>query len=192
MSTILTIFGLLLTSGIAIWQHLEAKKAKKELNSLLESLPSQVFNNVSRLLESNRENNTELYGMMDSEDPLESSYIDLDKDGIKELVVQYPIGAHGTALQVFGFRDYEFRLVGETSTDTPAGFTIEDIDNDGKFEIITHEVSTDADLPYVMGFRDEVWYRFENDNFVEVKRINLYEKKDIKKARRNTVKWLEG
>lgn len=192
MSIILTILGLLLTSGIAIWQHLEAKKAKNELNSLLEGLPSQVFNNVSRLLESNRENNTELYGMMNSEDPLESSYIDIDKDGRKELVVQYPIGAHGTALQIFGFRDYEFRLIGETSTDTPAGFTIEDIDNDGKVEIITHEVSIDADLPYVMGFRDEVWYRFENDNFVEVKRINLYEKKDIKKARRNTDKWLEG
>lgn len=170
---------------------MEAKKAKRELNNLLESLPSQVFNNVSRLIESNRDVNPELYEMMDSDDPLESRYIDLDKDGKKELVIQYPIGAHGTALQVFGFRDYEFRLINETSTDTPAGFKFEDVNNDGKFEIITHEVSLKADLPYVMGFRDEVWYRFENDEFVELKRINLYEIKDLKNARRNPEKWLD-
>jgi len=180
ISILLSVLGMLLTSGIAIWQHLEARKAKRELNGFLESLPSQVFNNVSRLLESNRESNPELYGMMDSEDPLESRYIDLDEDGKKELVVQYPIGAHNTALQVFGFRDYEFKLIGETSIDTPAGFRIEDINNDGKVEIITHEVSLDADLPYVMGFKDEVWYRFENDDFTEIKRINLYEKKELK------------
>jgi hypothetical protein len=170
ISILLSVLGMLLTSGIAIWQHLEARKAKRELNGFLESLPSQVFNNVSRLLESNRESNPELYGMM---------------------VVQYPIGAHNTALQVFGFRDYEFKLIGETSTDTPAGFRIEDINNDGKVEIIAHEVSLDADLPYVMGFRDEVWYRFENDDFTEIKRINLYEKKELKNARHKPEKWLE-
>lgn len=186
----LTVFGLFLTSGIAIWQHFEAKKAKIKLNNLLENLPSQVFNNVSRFIESSRENTSELYGLMEDKDPLESKYLDLDDDGRKELVVQYPIGLHNTALQVFGFRDYEFKLLGEMSTDTPAGFTIEDTNNDGRVEIITHEVSIDADLPYAMGFRDEVWYRFENNNFIEVKRINLYEKKDLKTARRNPAKWL--
>lgn len=188
---ILGVLSVLLTSGIAIWQHSEAKKAKAELNGLLQSLPSQVFDNVSRLLKANQPQFSELYEMMNLENPLQSRYADLDGDGKDELLVQYPIGAHGTALQVFGFRDWEFRLITEISIDTPAGFVAEDIDGDDRLEVITHEVSLDADFPYVMGFRDEVWYRLENDDFVEVKRVNLYDKKDLKKARRDSGKWLE-
>ena len=187
---VLGLMGLVLTTSIAIWQHSEAKKAKAELNGLLQSLPSQVFDNVSRLLQANQPEFSELYGMLNSEKALQSRYADLDVDGKDELLVQYPIGAHGAALQVFGFRDWEFKLIAELSIDTPAGFVAEDVDGDGRLEIVTNEVSQDADFPYVLGFRDEVWYRLENDRFVEVKRTNLYDKKDLEKARRNAEKWL--
>jgi hypothetical protein len=101
------------------------------------------------------------------------------------LLVQYPYGAHAAVLQVFGFREGDFKLIDEITVDTMAGFIAEDKDSDGRLEVVTFEVSLEADLPYVMGFRDEVWYRLENDRFIEVQRINLYDPKDLKKARRS-------
>ena len=123
--------------------------------------------------------------MQESENRLHTSYADLDGDDEDELLVQYPYGAHAAVLQVFGFREGDFKLIDEITVDTMAGFIAEDKDSDGRLEVVTFEVSLEADLPYVMGFRDEVWYRLENDRFIEVQRINLYDPKDLKKARRS-------
>src|SRR5207248_670861 len=101
-----------------------------------------------------------------------------------------PFGMHAAVLQVFGFRDYQFKLIDEITTDTMAGFLSKDADGDGRLEIVTHEVSLDADFPYAMGFRDEVWYRLENGHFVEVKRRHCYSDEALTEARRDEAAWL--
>ena len=70
-------------------------------------------------------------------------------------------------------------MIAKVSVDTMAGFLVEDVDNDGRLEVKTLEVSPSADLPYVCGFRDAVWFRLENRRFVEVRRERLYEEKDL-------------
>jgi hypothetical protein len=182
---VLSVRGIAVSASIAYWQHKRAVKAERELYLVLHSLPSQLLNNVTRFLQVPQTDIHELYDLQESENRLHTSYADLDGDDEDELLVQYPYGAHAAVLQVFGFREGDFKLIDEITVDTMAGFIAEDKDSDGRLEVVTFEVSLEADLPYVMGFRDEVWYRLENDRFIEVQRINLYDPKDLKKARRS-------
>lgn len=177
LGLILGILGIAISVGIALWQNSRAKKAEAELNSILRSLPSQVLDNVTRLLQTNQSETSELYGMINSEKMLHSKYVDLDGDEKEELIVQYPYGAHGSAMQVFGLRNREFKFIAELLTNTPSGFVAEDVDKDGRIEIVTHETS--EDFPFVLGLRDEVWYRLESNKFVEIKRTKLYEPHDV-------------
>lgn len=186
----LGVIGIAVTVAIAIWQHKRAEKAEKKLRTILDNLPSQLLTNVARFLQKPQTDIQEFYDLQESEKRLHTLHTDLNGDGEDELLVQYPYGAHAAVLQVFGFREDGFKLMDEITVDTMAGFIAEDKDTDGRIEIITIEVSRDADFPYVMGFRDEVWYRLENDHFVEVQRINLYDPEDLKKARSDSDEWL--
>jgi hypothetical protein len=177
LGLVLGILGIAISIGIAFWQNSRAKKAEAELNGILRSLPSQVLDNMARLLQNNQSETAELYGMMNSEKMLHSKYVDLDGDGQEELIVQYPYGAHGSAMQVFGLQNREFKFIAELLTNTPSGFIAEDVNNDDRIEIVTHETS--EDYPFVLGLRDEVWYRLENTEFVEIKRTKLYEPQDV-------------
>jgi hypothetical protein len=176
--------------SFAIWQYQRANQAEKNLQLALKSLPTELLNNVSRFLERPTSDIRELYDLQESERTLHTSYADLDGNGEDELLVQYPYGAHSAVLQVFGFRNRDFKLIDEISIDTMAGFLPKDVDGDGRLEIVTHEVSRDADFPYVMGFRDEVWYRLENGHFVEVKRSHCYTDEALNEARRDHASWL--
>jgi hypothetical protein len=176
--------------GVSYWQYKRAEKAENNLHIVLHRLPSQLLSNVARFLQTPQSDIRGLYDLQESDRRLHTSFADLDGDGEDELLVQHPYGAHAAVLQVFGFRDGDFKLIDEITADTMAGFVAEDKDGDGKLEVVTHEVSRDADFPYVMGFRDEVWYRLENERFVEAKRINLYDSKDLKNARRDHERWL--
>ena len=180
---VLGVAGITVTVAIAIWQHKRAEKAERNLQIVLHSLPSELLTNVSRFLQEPQTDIHELYDLQESDKRLHTSHADLDGDGEDELLIQYPYGPHAAVLQVFGFREGDFKLIDEITVDTMAGFIAEDKDTDGRLEVVTLEVSRDADFPYVMGFRDEVWYRLESDRFVEVKRINLYAPEDLKRAR---------
>jgi hypothetical protein len=183
--------GIAVTVMIAYWQHKRAEKAEKNLQLVLQNLPSQLLNNVSRFLREGESEAHELYDLLASGKSFHSEYRDLNGDGRDELLIYYPYGAHGTALQVFSFQDWKFDLIAELEINTPAGFTFKDIDGDGRVEVVTHEVSDAADFPYVMGFRDEVWYHLEDDRFVEIKRTNLYDPEDLNKARDNPEEWFK-
>lgn len=72
-------------------------------------------------------------------------------------------------LHVFGQRNEwpdSFGKLTEFSSGTPAGFTVGDLDGDGQIEIAT--VQPHNDHPYASGIRDEVLYRWNGDEFVEI------------------------
>lgn len=94
---------------------------------------------------------------------------DVDNDGRDELLVASPWGPHSSMLHVFGQRDEwpeSFAKLTEISSGTPAGFTVGDLDEDGKIEIAT--VQPHGDEPYAAGIRDEVLYRWNGQRFAEI------------------------
>ena len=108
-----------------------------------------------------------------------TSNADVDHDGRDELLVQYPIGAHGTALQVFGWRGDEFNQIGQLSVGTPAGFKVEDYDGDGRLEIVTHETDWSLGLPYALAPHESIWYRWDGQDFKEISRAKDYASDEV-------------
>ena len=179
MELILALFGIVVSLGVAYWQYRDAQKAKAELSAYMRRLPDQLLNNISGFLKGQQGEALEFYDLQESDKVFHTRIVDIDGDGEDELLVQYPFGLHNAALRVFGIKDHEFQLIDEISADTVAGFLIEDLDRDGRLEVKTLEVSPAANQPYACGFRDEVWFRFQNGKFEEVGRKHLYTQKDL-------------
>jgi hypothetical protein len=163
----LSLIGILVTVVIALWQYRKARRAEARLERFLEDLPSQLVANVVRFLEQKEQTATEI---TTADHQVTSRYVDINGDGREELLVVFPIGPHGSVLQVYGMDGSEFKLIAETSTEVPSGFDLEDVDRDGTPELRVAEVNYSSGMPYVMGLRDVVWYRLESGKFVEVKR----------------------
>ncbi len=94
-------------------------------------------------------------------------HCDLDGDGREELLVQYPSGAHGTALKVFGWRNGEFVELVTTGVGTPVPFEFGDVDDDGHLEVIGTETDWAAGKPYVSAPRVRIVYRWQSGTLVE-------------------------
>ena len=169
---VLSIIGIVIGILIAIWQNRKAAKSDKMLAKIANELPVELINNISRIINKEPENEIDILNKehVSSDHRLNSQYADINNDGNDELIVQLPAGVHGSALQVYGWKDWEFTLLAEISTDTPVGFFLEDFDKDGIIEVGAPCTSSAADLPYVCGLRDFVWYRLQSNQFVEVKR----------------------
>ncbi len=99
-----------------------------------------------------------------------TQFADINDDGEEEMLVQYPVGAHGSALKVFGWRGCEFEELASLSVGTPAGFDIGDFDRDGKIEIRMQEIDWTAGLPYVDAPRVALLMRWDGTRFTEVSR----------------------
>jgi hypothetical protein len=166
------ILGILLSVLIALWQFRKAKLSENKLNDYLNQLPLQLVDNITRFLRDNSDMqpNGVTNEISNSNNTVKSSFTDIDNDGNEELLIQFSFAAHGSALQVYGMKNFEFQLISEISTDTPFGFDFEDIDKDGKLELRVIETNKSSGLPYVCGLRDVVWYRLEGKEFVEIKR----------------------
>ena len=171
-------FGLV-SLAFAYWQYRDAQNAKAELSAFMRKLPDQVLNNVSAYLKGKQGEALEFYDIEESGKTFHTRVVDIDGDGEDELLVQYPFGLHNATLRVFGIKNHKFKLLDQLSVDTMAGFLVEDVDHDGRLEVKTLEVSPNANLPYACGFRDEVWFRFNDGKFVEVGRKPLYTQKDL-------------
>lgn len=94
---------------------------------------------------------------------------DINNDGRDELLVASPWGPHSSMLHIFGQRNDwpdSFGKLAEFSSGTPAGFTIGDLDGDGRIELAT--VQPDNDHSYASGIRDEVLYRWDGEEFAEI------------------------
>jgi hypothetical protein len=150
--------------AIAWWKQREAHRTKQALNAALEAFPAGVAAALDTVLESSQEDVPTSAAL-----PV-VNYQDVNADGKRELLVQYPAGAHGSGLRIFGWKDGEFRQLARLGVGTPVGFEYGDFDGDGNIEIRTEEIDWSANLPYVSSPRVVLLIRWNGTDFVEVSR----------------------
>lgn len=170
----LGVIGILVSLGIAWWEHRKGDRSERRLQRLIESIPHQLATSLPRLMAAAEHQGPAPYTLVDSESPFLIREADLDSDGQNELLVQYIAGAHGSALQLYGMKEFEFKLLGELSSDTPAGFEIADLDSDGGLALRTYESDYSTGLAYAFAPRLEVWYRWNGSHFEELLRRKAY------------------
>ena len=180
----LSAIGILLSLGIAAWQHRKGRRSEDRLERLIGSIPHQLASNLPRLNPSAEPTEPPAHAPVDSASPFLVREADLDGDGRNELLIQYIAGAHGSALQLYGMQDFEFKLLGELGTDTPAGFEIADLDSDGRLELRTYETDYSTGLGYAFAPRLEVRYRWTGSSFDEVFRQQAYTEAEVEERRR--------
>ena len=181
MEIVLLIIGALI-GGFISWAitHKYSEKSSKEidgLQNLLQKMPEAITENITRYLQADEISNTE--EIISNNNMSHASYVDINNDGIDELIIQFPAGPHGYALQAFSINNNDVKLIAEHGTDTPIEFEFEDINNDGKLELRSIETNQSSGHSYAMGIRDVVWYKFDNGEFVEIMRDEPSEQ-DIK------------
>ena len=180
------VLGAALSIAIAIWQNRRAAAANGRTETLIANLPKQISVELRRIGTIPGSHPTEA-GQETPSSPLRTSYADVDNDGRPELLVQYNVGAHGSALEVFGMRNMEFHWIGGLRVGTAAGFTVKDFDHDGLVEIGTKEADWSTDLPYYLAPRINIWYRWDGDSFTEVAKNKDYSDDDLVELRRRAV-----
>jgi len=170
----LIVFGILvgfvaITLGFAWWQNRKAVRAKQALNLAVEEFPSKVVDALRFIVQFSQQGSTI--------DPILSKpwhgaidYVDVNEDGQRELLVQYPTGAHGSALRILAWQKGKFEELAGLGVGTPVGFEFGDFDGDGKVEIRTQETDWSVGLPYVNAPRCILLYRWDGTKFVEVSR----------------------
>lgn len=169
---LLGLVGILITLLIALWQSREAASAKKQLENYLLNLPNVIIQNVVSRIESFEGRESQVNERLISHDNMPSTlYADLDNDGKDELIVEFPVGAHGSAVQIYKIGFEGPTLLAEWSTDVPYGFDIDKSDPTHSPLLVTGETNASSGLPYVMGLRDTVWLKLENGKLVEHKRV---------------------
>ena len=117
-------------------------------------------------------------------------YADMDHDGETELLIQHYYGAHGSMLRIYGWTGFDFDQKGQLQTSAPAGFTVGDIDGDGRIEVATVQGDYDRPdpdnpghtLPYAAGAQVEQLWRIEAGEWSLVgdRRLALPTKQDDK------------
>lgn len=163
----LGVVGILLALAIALWQSREAAGAKSELKAAIEHTPDNVAATLGAIV---RAGNQDVKHQWQTHAgwPLNIEYADVDGDGHNELLVQYPAGAHGSNLKVFGWKHGQFTEIAWLGVGTPVDFEFGDFDGDGKIEIRTQETDWSADLCYAEAPRVLLTYRWNGTEFEEI------------------------
>jgi hypothetical protein len=167
------IAGVLGSWLIAKWQNRRADIQSSSLEGMLRTLPHQIIEALKAgahtvSVTSNRL--TQLEGRW----PSHISFADVDNDGTQELLVQYPSGAHGNALQVFGWRENEYVELARIGVGVPVPFEFADFDGDGMTEVLGKESDWSTGLPYSLVPRYSFRLRWQDGSFREVWRANDY------------------
>jgi hypothetical protein len=170
MSLLLGITGILIALGIAWWQYREADRAKAALHAALDAIPAKIADTLRLLVASHQKDPDTTDNHLNDALPSVVEYADVDGDGKQELLVQYPAGAHGSALKIFGWKNGEFAEIARLGVGTPVGFEFGDFDGDGRVEIKTQETDWTAGLPYVNSPRLTLLLRWNGTDFAEVAR----------------------
>lgn len=155
--------------GIAWWQRRRALRANRALSLALEELPAKVVDVLQKFVGC-KQTGSAVGAELDEVLPWAVEYADVNEDGMKELLLQHPTGAHGSALRVYVWQDREFRELACLRVGTSAGFGFGDFDGDGRIEIRTEETDWSANLPYVSAPRFILLFRWNGTGFVEVSR----------------------
>jgi hypothetical protein len=163
--------GILVSLSIAYWQHRVAlragekqRAAEQQLDMLVRDLPRQLAMEIGRLPSP---------VTVGQGGRFITTSADVDNDGQDELLVEFPAGAHGSGLQVFGWRDWEFVKIGELATGHASGFEVYDFDGDGRLEIGAVETDWDQGESYLTAPMLKIWYRWNGSEFAEVQRTRL-------------------
>lgn len=175
----LIVYGILvglvvISLGFALWQSRNAARARQALILTQEELPSKVADAARLIVQFNQEASTiepvsrePWCGAVD--------YVDVNGDGLRELLVQYPTGAHGSTLKILVWQDGQFQELSSLGVGTPVGFEFGDFDGDGKVEIRTQETDWTGGLPYVSAPRSVLLFRWNGSKFIEVSRKSTSE-----------------
>ncbi len=119
----------IISLGYAIYQTVQAKNAEHKADRSNEHLRGQIAFVVNALNK----------GSSQSQSPIQATYADLNGDGKQELLVTYPVGAHGANMIVFSWDSFgELREIGSFFGDCGPYFAVEDVDGDGLPEITTY------------------------------------------------------
>src|SRR6266404_1558385 len=159
------IAGIVIGVGIALWQNRKAANSEAALKNALGAMPDKVAGALKAIVVAG--STAESKAALPDNWPMGVEYVDVDGDGHKELVVQYPAGAHGSQLKVFAWRRGDFIELGNLAVGTPVGFEIGDFDGDGKTEIRTAETDWSTGEPYVTAPRNILLYRWNGSKFEE-------------------------
>lgn len=170
--------SIIVSIWIAVWQNRKAKRAQAQFEGELANLPERVSRTVRAVIEAAPSQSAD--SLTNPEWPSAIDYADVDNDGKTELLVQYLAGAHGNALQVFGWRDREFKKIAALGVGTPVPFEFGDFDGDGLTEIKGTETDWSVGLPYSMAPRVEVLYRWDGNKFREVSRKKGYTAEELR------------
>ena len=166
----LCLTGILVTLLIALWQSYEAAKAKRQLDNYLKNLPEVIVSNIFEMLNSSNDHTTDRDRLVSPDHRTSTMYVDLDNDGNDELIVEFPVGAHGSAVQIYKLTYGGPELVAEWSTDVPYGFELDRSDPTYSPLLQTGETNRSSGLPYVIGLRDTVWLRLKDGKLEEYRR----------------------
>lgn len=170
-----------------IYAYISGKKHEDLMSKLFNKLASQPLELIAMLGVDAKDTVKQLYDFQENvHSPYSVSKLDIDQDGEEELIIQSGYGPYSCKLEIYKFSQvYEeptLSLIDSTIVSTMAGYVFNDIDGDGKIEIITEDNSKKADKPYVMGLRDQVVFRFENNKLKEISRVELYSEEDLKEV----------
>lgn len=165
MRLLILLGGLLLLAVVTIViQIRRAVAVQLESTEMNRSLPSRIAATLIKIVEtSQKQTNPE--ARIPPGWPSRVEYADVNDDTIKELLVQYPTGAHGSAIKIFEWRESEFKEVADLRVGTPVGFEIGDFDGDGKIELRTEETDWSAGLSYDRAPRLVLLFRWDGSSF---------------------------
>ncbi len=117
IGNVLGVSSILIAVLIAIWQFCVAQRAQAKLESIVKTLPHELLNSVKSFVEQPNEPANEI---LSKDYGLSAKMADLEGDGEDELLISSPFGPHGSRLQVFGFREWEFQKIDEITVMAPS------------------------------------------------------------------------